>query len=277
MTVRHRVALVTGASSGIGEALAAALAARGTHVVLVARTRERLEDLRARIEADGGRATVLAADLAVPGAAERVHDEVTRLGLVVDLLVNNAGFGHYGSFEEQSLEELVDMLQVNVVALAGLTRRFVPELLGRRGTVLNVASTAAMQPSPAMSAYGATKAFVLMLSESLWAEYRGRGIHVVAVCPGPVETPFIDTMGADARGSKMFRTVLTVEDVVRDCLIALDRRSPTRIVGMRNRLTAQAARFSTRGLTARISARMLAAPVAPVGAGDPARQGPGHG
>jgi short-subunit dehydrogenase len=272
-TVRHRVALVTGASSGIGEALAAALAARGTHVVLAARTRERLEALRARIEADGGRATVLPADLAAPGAAEHVHDEVTRLGLDVDLLVNNAGFGHYGSFEEQSHEDLTDMLQVNVVALAGLTRRFVPELLARRGTVLNVASTAGMQPAPAMSAYGATKAFVLMLSESLWAEYRGRGLHVVAVCPGPVETPFIDTMGVEARGTRMFRAVLTVDDVVRDCLAALDRRSPTRIVGMRNRLTAQAARFSTRGLTARISARMLAAPAGSSGSARPGRHG----
>lgn len=261
-SARHQVALVTGASSGIGEALAAALAARGTHVVLVARTRSRLEELRGRIEAAGGRATVLPADLAVPGAAERIHAEVERLGLPVDLLVNNAGFGHYGAFEDQDPAELADMLQVNVVAVSELTQRFVPALLVRRGAVLNVASTAGMQPAPAMSAYGATKAYVLMLSEALWAEYRTRGLHVVAVCPGPVETPFIDTMGAGSRGSRLFKDMLTVDDVVRDALTALDRRSPTRIVGLRNRLTAQAARFSTRGLTARISARMLAAPSA---------------
>lgn len=258
--VRHRVALVTGASSGIGEALAAALAARGTHVVLVARTRDRLEDLASRIEATGGRATVLPADLAAPGAAERIHDEVERLGLKIDLLVNNAGFGHYGAFEAQDSQRLTDMLQVNVVALTELTRRFVPELVGRRGTILNVASTAGMQPAPYMSAYGATKAYILMLSEALWAEYRGRGLHVVAVCPGPVETPFIDAQGSESRGTRVFRSMLEVDDVVRDCLIAIDRRSPTRIVGLRNRLVVQMARFSTRGLTARMSARMLSAP-----------------
>jgi short-subunit dehydrogenase len=258
--MRHRVALVTGASSGIGEALAAALAARGTHVVLVARRRDRLEELASRIEATGGRATVLPADLAAPGAAERIHDEVERLGLNVDLLVNNAGFGHYGAFEAQEPERLTDMLQVNVVALTELTRRFVPTLVEGRGAILNLASTAGLQPTPYMSAYGATKAYILLLSEALWAEYRGRGLHVVAVCPGPVETPFIDAQGAATRDTRMFRNVLEVDDVVRDCLAALDRRSPTRIVGMQNRLVAQTARFSTRGLTARISAWMLSAP-----------------
>lgn len=182
---RHRVALVTGASSGIGEALAAALAARGTHVVLVARTRDRLEALASRIEGSGGRATVLPADLAAPGAAGRIHDEVERIGLNIDLLVNNAGFGHYGAFEAQEPQRLADMLQVNVVALTELTRRFVPGLVEGQGAILNVASTAGLQPTPYMSAYGATKAYILQFSEALWAEYRGRGLHVVAVCPGP--------------------------------------------------------------------------------------------
>lgn len=257
---RHRVALVTGASSGIGEALAAALAARGTHVVLVARTRDRLEALASRIEGSGGRATVLPADLAAPGAAGRIHDEVERIGLNIDLLVNNAGFGHYGAFEAQEPQRLADMLQVNVVALTELTRRFVPGLVEGQGAILNVASTAGLQPTPYMSAYGATKAYILQFSEALWAEYRGRGLHVVAVCPGPVETPFIDAQGAATRDTRMFRNVLGVDDVVRDCLAALDRRSPTRIVGLQNRLVAQAARFSTRGLTARLSAWMLSAP-----------------
>ncbi len=147
---RHRVALLTGASSGIGEALAAALAARGTHVLLTARSVPRLEALREQIEAAGGRATVVPADLAAPGAARRLFDDVERLGLPVDLLVNNAGFGFHGGFETEAHAHVSDMLQVNVVALTELTHQFVPALLARRGTVLNIASTVAFQPAPSI-------------------------------------------------------------------------------------------------------------------------------
>jgi short-subunit dehydrogenase len=256
--MRQRVALVTGASSGIGEALALALAARGTHVVLVARTVERLQALKARIEAASGHATVVGADLALPGAAQRLYDEVQRLNLHVDTLVNNAGFGFFGSFESEAPAHLSEMLQVNVVALTDLSHLFIPSLLARKGTVLNIASTVAFQPAPYMAAYGATKAFVLSLSEALWAEYRDRGLRVASVCPGPVETPFIDAMGAGFRSKAIFRNALTVDQVVRTCLSALDGRSPTYIVGIRNWLMAQISRFSSRSLTARISAGMLA-------------------
>lgn len=252
------LAIVTGASSGIGEALALAMAAQGTHVVLVARSVDRLTALAARIESAGGRATVLPVDLASPGAAQQLFDEVEGRGLLVDTLVNNAGFGFYGPFEDQAPAHLSDMLQVNVVALTELTRLFVPSLLTRRGVVLNVASTVAFQPSPYMSAYGATKAFVLSFTEALWAEYRGRGLHVAAICPGPVETPFIDAMGAAVRSTAVFKMAIPVDDVVRACLRALDHKSPTRIVGLVNWLLAQTSRFSPRALTARISAAMFA-------------------
>ncbi len=258
--MRYRVVLVTGASSGIGEALAAALAARGAHVVLAARTRARLEALKGRIEAAGGQATVVPADLSAPGAAQRLYDEVQRLGLSVDALVNNAGFGFFGPFEAEAPEHLGEMLQVNVVALAELTRLFVPSLLERRGAVLNVASTVAFQPSPFMSVYGATKAFVLSLTEALWAEYRTRGLHVAAVCPGPVETPFIDAAGVDVRSTAVFRSLLTVDEVVHASLAALDSRAPTHVVGLRNWLMTLSARLSPRALTARIGALLLAPP-----------------
>jgi|688.fasta_scaffold14424_7 short-subunit dehydrogenase len=255
---RHRIALLTGASSGIGEALAAALAAQGTHVLLAARSVPRLEALRARIETTGGRATVVPADLAAPGAARRLYLDVERLALPVDLLVNNAGVGFHGGFETEAPDQLDDMLQVNVVALTALTRQFVPGLLARQGTVLNIASTAAFQPAPFMAAYGATKAYVLSLSEALWAEYRGRGLHVVALCPGPVETPFLDAAGRGVRSSALFRRLLTVGDVVDAAMAALEARSPTRIVGRLNQLMAQSARLSPRALSARISAALLA-------------------
>ena len=261
----RRMAIVTGASSGIGEALASAMAAQGTHVVLVARSVDRLTALAARIEGAGGRATVMPVDLAAHGAAQKLFDEVERRGLPVDTLVNNAGFGFYGPFTNEEPAHLCEMLQVNVVALTELTRLFVPSLLERRGAILNVASTVAFQPSPYMSAYGATKAFVLSLSEALWGEYRGRGLHVAAVCPGPVETSFIDAMGAGVRETAIFKRALPVDEVVRACLRALDGRRPTRIVGLVNWLLAQSSRFAPRALTARISARMFAPRPTPPG------------
>ena len=255
---KRTIAIVTGASSGIGEALASAMAAQGTHVVLVARSVERLTALATRIESAGGTATVIPVDLAAPGAAQTLFDEVERRKLPVDTLVNNAGFGFYGPFETEAPAHLSEMLQVNVVALTELTRLFVPSLLMRRGAILNVASTVAFQPSPYMSAYGATKAFVLSFTEALWAEYRGSGLHIAAVCPGPVETPFIDAMGSGVRSTTVFKMALSVDKVVRACLRAIDGKSPTRIVGLVNWLLAQTSRVSPRAVTARVSAAMFA-------------------
>jgi short-subunit dehydrogenase len=249
--------LITGASSGIGEALALALGARGDHVVLVARSQGRLDALAERVRAAGGKATVLAADLSKPGAAQALFEEVTRRGLAIDVLVNNAGLGYFGAFHDEPPSHLSEQLYVNVVALTELTRLFAPALLVRGGTVLNVASTIAFQPAPFMSAYGATKAFVLSLSEALWAEYRGSGLRVLALCPGPVETPFIDAAGAELRSSRIFQRPASVAEVVTAALAALDGTAPTYVVGWRNWVMAQGARFSPRALTARLSAWLV--------------------
>ena len=255
------IILLTGASSGIGAALAQSLASRRAHLLLTARSADRLTALAQRIHAAGGSATVLPLDLAAPGAARHLFDEVQRLGLPVDTLINCAGFGHFGPFETEDPNHLSQMLQLNIVALTELTRLFVPQLLDRRGTVLNIASTAAFQPAPYMAAYAATKAYVLSLSEALWAEYHARGLRVAAVCPGPVETPFLDAMGAAVRSTPLFRAPLTVDEVVQACLRALNSPGPTHIVGLRNWLMAQSARFAPRGLAARLGAILLAPPV----------------
>jgi short-subunit dehydrogenase len=257
---RQKAALITGASSGIGAALGVALAQRGMHVVLTARSADRLAELVKAIEASGGRATAVPADLSAPGAAQRLFEAVEGLKLPVDTLVNCAGFGIHGYFEKQSPAQLSAMLQVNVVALCELTRLFAPQLLERRGAVLNIASTAAFQPTPYMSAYGATKAFVLSFSEALWVEYQERGLRVAAVCPGPVETPFIDAMGPDARSMKLFHNPLAVSDVVQDCLRALDGKGPTRVVGLRNWLLSHAVRLMPRAVAARVSGGVVGEP-----------------
>ena len=252
-----KIVLITGASSGIGEALALALGARGDHVVLLARSESKLAAIAEKLERTGGRATVLTSDLSRPGAAQAVFEEVTRRGLAIDTLVNNAGLGHFGGFDEEPALHVSEQLQVNVVALTELTRLFVPSLLTRGGTILNVASTIAFQPAPFMSVYGATKAFVLSLSEALWAEYRGRGLRVVALCPGPVETPFLEAVGAGVRSSRIFRRTTSVGEVVSAALVALDAPGPTHVVGWGNWVAAHGARFSPRSVTALLSGWLM--------------------
>ncbi|GAA3112000.1 SDR family NAD(P)-dependent oxidoreductase [Streptosporangium carneum] len=216
-------ALVTGASSGIGVEFARQLAARGHDLVLVARSVERLESLAEELrEAHGVRAEVVGQDLAAPDAATRVAREVAARGLTVGLLVNNAGFGTAGRFEEIPAGREHDELMVNVVSLVGLTHAFIPGMVARGGgAVVNVGSVAGFHISPYLATYAASKTFVLNFSLALWAEFRGRGVKVLAVAPGPVETAFFDVLGT--KEATMGARMNTPEQVVRSALHALDR------------------------------------------------------
>lgn len=188
MPPRIRRALVTGASAGIGEALARALAARGVEVVLVARRRERLEALAAALPAP---AEVLVADLAVPADLERVEARVRAAAEPVDLVVNDAGLGRYGPLHGQDPEAVQAMVDVNVTALVRLTRAALPTLLARGGGgIINVGSTAAYQPGPYSAVYGATKAFVRSFTEAVHEEVRGTGVRVLLLAPGVTRTEF---------------------------------------------------------------------------------------
>jgi short-subunit dehydrogenase len=185
------VALVTGASSGIGTEFARALSGRGHELVLVARRRERLEQIASELP---GEAHVLECDLTRD--ADELPGRVRELGLEVHLLVNNAGFGSWGPFVEKDSERLVDQVRLNCEAVVALTRAFLPPMLERRrGGVITVASTAGMQPLPYEAVYSATKAFARTFSDALHAELRGTGVRVLAVNPGPVPTEFQDTAG----------------------------------------------------------------------------------
>jgi short-subunit dehydrogenase len=216
-------ALVTGASSGLGKEFASQLAARGHDLVLVARSRDRLEAVAEEItRAHGVKAHVVVRDLAQPDAGRAVARELADRSLTVDLLVNNAGFGTAGRFEEIAAERDHDMLMVNVVALVDLTHALLPGMLERgTGAVLNVGSTAGYQPSPYLTVYSASKTFVLNFSLALRQEYRGRGIRVTALCPGPVETRFFEVIGT--RNAAVAGSFTTPEPVVRSALKALDR------------------------------------------------------
>jgi len=190
-------ALVTGASAGIGEAIAVELAEAGVNVVLTARRRERLDALAERLRTQYSiRAQVIEADLTRPQAPQEIFDATEGSGRVVDLLVNNAGFGEYGEFLRSHLEMQVSMVQVNCTAVVHLTRLFLPAMVERRrGWLMIVASTASYQPVPYLATYGATKAFDRMLAEALAEEMKRHGVHVSALCPGPTESEFSQVAG----------------------------------------------------------------------------------
>ncbi|GAA1542664.1 SDR family NAD(P)-dependent oxidoreductase [Actinomadura kijaniata] len=260
-------ALVTGASSGLGEEFATQLAARGNDLVLLARSGDRLVALAERLSAEHGvRAHVLVQDLSEPDAGRRVGAELARRGLHVDLLVNNAGFGTCGRFEDIPGERDHDQLMVNVVALVDLTHELLPGMLRRGGgSIVNVASTAAFQPAPYFAVYASTKTFVLNFGLALRQEYRKRGIRVLTLCPGPVETGFFDTIGT--RKAAVTGSMTAPRPVVSAALRALDRDRAYVTPGLGNALGAHLTPRRPRTLVAaiaeRVTRKVLDAPAGP--------------
>jgi uncharacterized protein len=195
-------AVVTGASGGIGMEIARELARRGHGVVLVARRKQRLDTLAEELRGEYGiRAETIASDLAKPASRSRIPGRITEFGLDVEILVNNAGFATGGPFYEADPAQELEQVQVLVEAVVALTSAFLPAMVERgRGGILNVASTAAMQPLPYAAGYSAAKAYVLAFSEAIHQEVQSRGVTVTALCPGPVDTEFWDIAGWQAAG-----------------------------------------------------------------------------
>ncbi|MFE3876316.1 SDR family NAD(P)-dependent oxidoreductase [Kitasatospora sp. NPDC059146] len=256
-----RTALITGASAGLGAEFARQLAARGADLVLVARRRDRLEALAAELrDRHRVRVHVLAADLADAHAGQTLADQVDRLGLDVTSVVNNAGFATFGPFHEADPARLRQEIAVDVTAVADISRAFIGRLRAAGcGVLVNVASMAAYQPNPRMAVYGATKAFVLSLTEALWEESRGTGLRVLALSPGATRTEFFEVVGTEraAGGTRLAAPV----DVVRTALAALDRGNPppSVIAGRMNRVLAVLARLAPRRQVVRAVGRMTAA------------------
>jgi short-subunit dehydrogenase len=252
-----RTALVTGASGGIGEAFARQLAALGKDLILMARSEEKLAALAGELAAQHGvQAHVIAADLARHEAARAIFDETERLGLEVDLLINNAGFGKGGTFVELPYDIQADMLRLNVNTLMELTRLYLPAICRRnRGGVINLGSNASFQPVPTMAVYGATKAFVLSFSEALAAEVEGDGVRIMALCPGATATGFWETSGV---WPDRWTSLPTPDEVVADALRAYERGQWTFVHGFMNRFLAfLASRLLPRRLVARLAFRFL--------------------
>lgn len=240
------VALVTGASSGIGAALAREAAKDGHNLILVARRREPMEALAAELGAAGAEVTVIPADLGQPGGAAALMRIVEERGVVIDALINSAGLGETGRFDQTDPERISAMLQVNVVALTELTRLVLPLMVARRrGGIMLVASTAAFQPGPHMAVYYATKAYVLSLGRAIGYELRRSGVTVTTLCPGPTETEFVRV--AHMEGVALFNgpmPVMSAAEVARRGYQAMKARRPLVITGFMNRLIALSTRFT---------------------------------
>src|SRR3989440_11501307 len=203
---RNSTALITGASAGIGAEIARDLARRGHGVVLVARRKQRLNELAAELTTEYGiRAETIASDLSKSASRARIPGRITELGLDVDILVNNAGFATGGAFAKSDPGRELEQVQVLVETVVALTSAFLPQMVERRrGAILNVASTAAMQPLPYAAGYSAAKAYVLTFSEAIHQEVAGQGVTVTALCPGPVRTDFWEISGWQVHGGESF-------------------------------------------------------------------------
>lgn len=252
-----RCALVTGASTGIGYELAKLLAREGYHVVLVARSEQKLSEVARELrEFSGASVTVIPKDLALPQAPEELFDQLQRQGLTVDVLVNNAGFATHGPFAESDLLVQREMMQLNMVALTHLTRLLLQGMIKRKsGKILNVASTAAFQPGPLMAVYYASKAYVLSFSEALANELQGTGVSVTALCPGPTRTSFQERAGVGDTPLMRGR-IADAASVAREGLRGLMVCTPVVIPGFRNRLLVSSVRFLPRRLITQIVRRI---------------------
>jgi short-subunit dehydrogenase len=241
--------LVTGASSGIGLELAKCFASDRSNLILVARSTEALEALAVELRRDHGiDVSVITADLVRPDSPQRIFDNLQGRGVTVDVLVNNAGFGLHGSFAELPLARQLEIIQVNVSALAALTGLFLPGMVQRRrGGILNVGSVAGFIPGPYMAVYYASKAFVQSFSEALVAELRGTGVSVTNLCPGPTESKFSQTARRYQK-RELQATKMSAREVAVAGHRAFRKHRAIEVPGFKNRLLLQLANYMPRAL-----------------------------
>lgn len=255
------VALVTGASAGLGEQFAHLLARDGHDVVLVARGAPRLEPIAERLRVHKVSTYVIPEDLSQPGAAGRLFAAVKAKGLEVSVLVNNAGYGSTGSFLDQPVAQEAEMVQLNCTALLELSHLFGHDMRARKsGRILNIASTAGFQPGPYMATYYATKAFVVSFSEALAHELRGSGVTVTCHCPGATATEFSGRAGNDVTRLFQRSGVAKAEDVAAHAYEAMMQGEVLSVHGLLNWVSMQSVRFSPRAVVRSVTAAINSPP-----------------
>jgi len=255
----NKTALVTGASGGIGKAIAECFARDGHDVIVTARGTAALDAIAADWRARHGvQVTAIGADLAQEGAAQRLFERVGATGIAIDFLVNNAGVGLFGEFMDLRLEDELAMMTLNMTSLTVLTKRFLPEVMTRRGRIMNLASTASFQPGPYMAVYYATKAFVLSFSEALASELACTGTTVTAFCPGPTQSGFQDKASMHASGLVKGKRLPTAERVGAEGYAAMMAGRRVFIPGLVNKALAASVRVSPRNVVTRVVKAMSA-------------------
>lgn len=254
-----KTALITGASSGIGLELAKIHASQGGNLVIVARNKAKLEELKSSLEQQFGiQVNVIAKDLAIPNAALEVYQETESLGIQIDYLINNAGFGLYGKFETTDWLQESNMIQVNITALTQFTKLYLPSMIARKsGKIMNVASTAAFVPGPTMAVYCATKPYVLSFSEAVNNEVRNQGITITALCPGATTSGF--SLAAKADKSALFSKskLATSAEVASFGYDAMLKGKQVAIHGFMNQFLAFIVRFTPRSFVVKISRKVI--------------------
>jgi short-subunit dehydrogenase len=258
MAAEKKIALITGASSGIGAELARIHAEHGGDLVVVARRRERLEALKTELEAAHGVTVhVLCQDLARAEAAQEIYEQVRSWSLPVDYLVNNAGFGYRGFFHEQDWATNEAMIEVNILALARLTRLFLPDMIARgSGRVLNIGSMAGFLAGPLHAVYYASKAFVISFSEALANELAGTGVHVTVLCPGPTATEF--TERAQMQEVKLLKMTASARKIAEVGYRAMLKGKTLAVPGLLNKVTIHGLlRLSPRRLSTHFSRTLM--------------------
>lgn len=254
-----KTALITGASGGIGIELARVHAANGDNLVLVARSKDKLEALKLELEKQSGISVyIISKDISETDAPKAVYDEIKAQKIEIDYLINNAGFGDFGFFDECNWDKQLQMINLNIIALTYLTRLFLPHMMNNKfGKILNVASTAAFQPGPTMSVYFATKAFVLSFSEAIANELKGTGVTVTVLCPGPTSSGF--KAAAALEESNLFKgnQIATSKEVAAFGYKKMMTGEIVVIHGFINNIMAQAIRFAPRNIITTITRMKL--------------------
>lgn len=254
----NKTSLITGASNGIGYEFAKIHAEKGDDLVLVARSKEKLDQLKKELEEKFKiKVLTIGKDLSVPGSAKGVYDEIKKQNIAIDYLINNAGFGDYGLFAKSDWNKQEQMINLNVTSLTHLTHLFLPDMIKQKsGRILNVASTASFQPGPTMSVYFATKAFVLSFSEAINNEVSEHGITVTALCPGATHSGF--QTAAAMQDSKLFdgKNLPSSREVAEFGYKAMMKGKSVVIHGFKNALMANSVRFAPRDLVVKIARNM---------------------